>query len=335
MFYKLKKTASHNAVLNFVLSSRGEGKTTEALRQSIKDWREHGYRFVLIRRTKDEGQAIRKVIFDDLVELKVVKTGEFYTYGSYIYQMPQTKEGKPELCGYLLSINVDASRKSRKFMNIRNIIYDEFIPENNKYIPNEQRLFVSLITTIIRYNEKARIFCLANTITAYSPYFETFGLVNNPDLEFIKSNNNQALIHNFRSEGIRELKKQQRWYKLLDDTIYGKYVNDNVPLLDNNSFITLLKEPSKEAIYSVIATSDFSFTLWFSNRKNITWICPGIAKTCQIYNITNTIRNATNIRASRVLKKLEDMLSKGSVFFDSLETKKKVELCLNLNRGRE
>lgn len=61
--------------------------------------------------------------------------------------------------GYACSLTSAQSLKSVNFNRVKNIIFDEFIAEDGRYLSNEVHKFLSLIETIARMRD-VRIFML-------------------------------------------------------------------------------------------------------------------------------------------------------------------------------
>ena len=75
--------------------------------------------------------------------------------------------------GYAVSLTAAQSLKSVNFNRVKNIIFDEFISEDGRYLNNEILKFLSLIETIARMRD-VRIFMLANSCSISNAYFLEF-----------------------------------------------------------------------------------------------------------------------------------------------------------------
>ena len=92
------------------------------------------------------------------------------------------KDKKP--FAYRFALNLEEHYKGTAYPGIRNILFDEFITRGY-YLRggDEFVLFTSLISTIVRLEDKARIFMLANTISTSCPYFREMGIRKIKDMQ--------------------------------------------------------------------------------------------------------------------------------------------------------
>ena len=67
--------------------------------------------------------------------------------------------------------------KSLSYPFIGNLVYEEFLPEDGHYLPNEVGDLVSIMSTILRL-DFGRIFMVANTVYPDSPFFNEWQLTN-------------------------------------------------------------------------------------------------------------------------------------------------------------
>ena len=77
--------------------------------------------------------------------------------------------------GYIFSVNMAQKYKSLEYPLIENMLFEEFLPDDKRYCPDEVTLFNSLVSTIER-GKPCRKFLIGNTNITYSPYFNAWGL---------------------------------------------------------------------------------------------------------------------------------------------------------------
>lgn len=75
---------------------------------------------------------------------------------------------------YAKPIRVSESRKGGVMEKVHYCVFDEFLSRNSTYIKDETILFANLVSTIVRYQKKARFILMANTVNRRSEYFKLF-----------------------------------------------------------------------------------------------------------------------------------------------------------------
>ena len=81
------------------------------------------------------------------------------------------------MIGRGLDLNGAEHYKSQAFPDYEDVIFEEFVSQKDKYIPNEPYELLQLISTIAR-NRKIRVWMVANTVSRVCPYFSQWGLKN-------------------------------------------------------------------------------------------------------------------------------------------------------------
>ena len=67
IFYDIFKTLTYNCLFNFIVGSRGTGKTYGAKKLAIKRFLEKGHQFVYLRRFKEELDETAESYFNDII----------------------------------------------------------------------------------------------------------------------------------------------------------------------------------------------------------------------------------------------------------------------------
>lgn len=121
--------------------------------------------------------------------------------------------------GYAVSLTAAQSLKSVNFNRVKNIIFDEFISEDGRYLNNEILKFLSLIETIARLRD-VRIFMLANSCSISNPYFLEFdlSLPYKKDIKLFKDN--LILVYYGQNLEYREEKKRTKFGKLIERNFF-------------------------------------------------------------------------------------------------------------------
>ena len=178
-YHNNDKLNSHHANINQLIGKRSNGKSYSTLAfDGIKEFIDSGYKnsFAYIRRFDNEMALIRKDIFNGMLKNGWLewytkgKWNDIYYWQSRWYLRHINEEGEvddkcKEPLAYSFCINTSAKAKGPDYINIKTMIFDEFIPINHVYASHEIELWNNLISTIDRNRNKVKIYMIANTIS--------------------------------------------------------------------------------------------------------------------------------------------------------------------------
>lgn len=190
-WYNIKPLYNKGADITVAFGGRSNGKTYSTLKLCLEEHRDHGYKFVYLRRWKDDVNtfACGTLIKQELVEEVFGKQFEVDYYRSTfrLIKHPLTDEGLVDYdkkestieIGYACAVSDSKHRKGTNFPNVHIVYFDEFIDlAGENILANEYNKYENIISTIKRTN-KIRIIMTANTVSKYSEYFTKLGI--NPD----------------------------------------------------------------------------------------------------------------------------------------------------------
>lgn len=182
-FYRLTEILRHKAQYNLIYGERSNGKSYAVKEYCLKRFRDYAEEFVVIRRLKsDVTKALSDLYFSDapIEDIFGDKYNCIYTQSGRVYLAFLDEDGKrknPTLCGYVRALSEAQRYSSGAYNNVQNIVLEEFISLDGRYLPNEIMLFRHIISTIARKRD-VNVFMIANTISRLSPYFREFGVKN-------------------------------------------------------------------------------------------------------------------------------------------------------------
>lgn len=227
MWWDLKNTLSYNALFNFVVGSRGCGKTYGFKKWAIEDFLKTGSQFIYIRRFRTELTKKAKESFWDAVkhefpdhDLKATRDGLYFIDG--------------QLAGQTRFLS---SAKSEELPLVNKICFDEFItndPTHHNYLSDEVMFFCELYETIARMRP-VRVFFFGNAITWANPYF-TFFKVQKPQnkKQIAVFQDGQVLVQITNNLEYIETKEATPFGRLMKGTRYGDYAVHNTFYLDSS-----------------------------------------------------------------------------------------------------
>lgn len=252
-----------NAMLFFVITERGLGKTFGSKVAMLKKFIKTGEQFIYIRRYKTELDSALATFWSDIqnngyfedLELKVVKKKMLTEF---------TCDG--EVCGYAVPLSTANILKSTAFPKVKTIVFDEFLIDDTglyKYLKNEVNLMLDLIETVGRLRDIQVIF-LGNALSITNPYFAYWDLDLPYNSEFKTFHDGMIVVNYAKNEEYRAVKKASKFGRLIDGTSYGRYAIDNQMLKDNKHFIE--KRPSDAKFYGLLIINGINIGIW--NSKN-------------------------------------------------------------------
>ena len=322
MYWDIARPLSYNALFNFIVGSRGCGKTFGSKQWCIKDFLKTGSQFIYVRRYKTELKTV-KTFFADIAEK--YPEHEFETKGNEFHI--------DEKCaGFAVALSTSKILKSTAYPHVNKIIFDEFILDKGAYhyLPDEVTNFLELYSTVARLRD-VRVFFLSNALTVTNPYFDYFNIA----MPYGKSIacKNDILIEMVRASEYAETAKQTRFGKLIQGTHYSSYAVDNEFLRDNTTFVE--KRNPTAHYYFTIRYNSNNYGVWVDAPNGIAHISRDVDESCKnIYALTtedhaeNTI--FTKGRKSGFLYNLCEWYKAGAVRFGSVRIKNEIMQALRL-----
>ena len=237
------------------VSNRSAGKTTFFNRYLVKRFLKNGEKFGILFRYKNELADCANKFFNEIGGLFF--TGYTMTSkpiaGGYIAELfihcPDNRTPIP--CGYAFALN--SADKLKKFSHllsdVNQYIFDEFQTENNLYLPDEIKKFISVHTSIARgggsQSRFARVIMLSNTVTLLNPYFVAWGISSKMTNQNFTRGNGWVLEHNF-NESAATAQQNSIFNSAFQNEKYVEYSKENVYLNDSES---LIERPSGNSKY--------------------------------------------------------------------------------------
>ena len=329
MWYDINQTLTYNCLFNFIIGSRGCGKTYAAKKRAIKLFLDKGYQFVYLRRFKEELDETAESYFND-----IIVNNEFpdvtieYRGGAYYVN--------DQLAGYAMALTKAKDYKSISFPMVYLIIFDEFLIEDNgytRYLKNEVKQFLSFYMSIDRYRG-CIVFFLANSVTMVNPY-TMFWNITLPYGSNI-ARKGDVLLQLVQDEEYIKARKETRFGKLVAGTDFEEYAIENKFVSDNKAFIQ--KKTEKAQYFFTFIYQGVSYGVWSDYEAGKMFVSENVDPCCNvIYSITvddhkpNTML-LSQINKSFFFKKFIDNYKMGNVYFESQKIKnisyEVIKLCI-------
>jgi len=260
MWYDNSLLLSHNKLINFVIGNRGGGKTFNAKKWAINDFKKRGNTFIWIRRYKSELKKVGR-FFDDIKfmfpdDKLEVKGWKCYCNG--------------EVFGEFIALSTSSQEKSVPFPTVNKLIFDEFIIDKGAlhYLKNEVSIFLELFETVARMRDNVRALFLGNAISVVNPYFLYWNI--KPDLSKRFTVKELIMIELYTDREYVNKKKQTQYGQLIEGTDYGDYSIENVFLRDNDIFIE--PKTNKADFMLAIKYNGIHYGFWVDYAEGVIFV---------------------------------------------------------------
>lgn len=250
----------HVPKILIVDGNRTSGKTTGFLGELFHNWAETGEQFACgYKWTGDIGGASES-IFSYITSYCDPETGiqlfpgiqfESVPIGKgALYELHATKPNSDELeiCGYCFSLN--GSSKVRKYRsllaNVSIIYYDDFLPEDGRYCPNELDKFQSIYLTIAGANRPdaehlrdVRVIMTSNHTELSNPYYMSIGITKRYQDNCKWLRGHGWVWHRNDNSGASNAIKQDSFLNIFGN--YSKYASGETYLTNTSAGVERLK----------------------------------------------------------------------------------------------
>ena len=252
------KILSYGSFLNFIVTSRGFGKTFGFLDFCASNFikSNHENQFIYLRRFKTETAKASPTLFDKIKLQDKYKKHNLYTKGSKAYI-------DDEVAGFIIPLSQAQTFKSVNFSKVKYIIFDEFIlePGHNHYIENEVELLLGFIETVMRNRDDVRVFCLGNAVTQVNPYFMYFNLSLPYNNSYKTFKDGLILMYYGVNEEFLKQKQKSKIGRLTAGTQYSAYAISNEFRLEDDNFIE--KKTGSSQCHFAFKYKDKTYGAWF------------------------------------------------------------------------
>jgi hypothetical protein len=197
-YYRIDNIIKTESVWNMIFGKRSNGKSYAVKEYAIKDAIESinnkndidKKRFFYLRRYSDDVDVFSVCKY--LEDMNIVKNGNYnkiyeLSNGRFnkikaakqkIFVCFENEDGKEEdiqCVGYYNNIGNAERLKSQSYLDVYNLIFEEFIASSKPYLNREPEKLESIVSTIAR-DRKIKVFLIGNNDDRDCVYFDYFGL---------------------------------------------------------------------------------------------------------------------------------------------------------------
>ena len=319
-YYDPSRILSYNTPWVFVTGARGRGKTYAFKKRVIKKAIEDGDEFVYLRRFKGEA-ATFKTFFDDI--RWEFPDADLAVKGKTAY-LGGAKGGTP--IGQVVYLSAAQMLKSVSLKRVKHIIFDEFILEKGAthYLPDEASIFEGLYSTVDRWDDRVRVYFLANAFSLTNPYYVKYRVVPTAEFTVEPGRDRFWAVHTDRSEEFAEQVSKTKFGAFL-----RRQGDENSRYMIDSSFrdegVEMVEAKPPSAVYSLtIVGGSRPLSFWLGRDWSTWYATEGATRAPNLYTLDpRRVDEGTRLLQPRdpYMKNIRDSYARGCVRFDKLTTR--------------
>ena len=235
VYYTSDKINKENATYNLIYGERSNGKSYNIKHTYALEWfinknknlftdnisepvnlLDIKGRFVLVRRTSEQltNEKIERYFSDcDIQKLTNGKYNIISVYRKEIYfSNYDIEKNKVKLgikIGYAIPLSLEQNYAGASFLDVDNIIVEEFMSRDEGYLRNEPTKLQNLYSTIDRKRGTTKVWLVGNTITRICPYLYEWGLI-----DLVKKQKQGNIVTTELSAGYDKIEDREIFIKL-------------------------------------------------------------------------------------------------------------------------
>ena len=182
--YNMDEIASLDCQWNMIIGERANGKSYQVKhKRGIEKYLKTGKRFVYLRRFKEEIKSSTIEAYFQDVDISKLTKGKYNTIqywrnriylANYDSETNATKKG--ECIGYTMSLNQEQNYAGGSYLDVEDIIYEEFM-SRSLYLAHEPDKLSNLYSTIDRKRGITKVWMVGNVISRACPYLVEWGIL--------------------------------------------------------------------------------------------------------------------------------------------------------------
>lgn len=265
-YFDVEKIASRNALMSFIISSRGAGKTYSAKQRILRRFNRHGELFLFLKRTETEFEATRDNFWDDFVTEKRrfrFHKGRFEIGDREVDRDDEGNEVEEitwRTLGYGVALSTISKLKGISIQNVGTVLWDEFVPYDGRYLRDESDRLMDVLETVGRMRDDVRLIALGNkNEDGYYPIFRQLKLPissNFEDDKIYSFKGGEVVIYSFTNRAYVEAKKKTKLGKVARGTEFFEKMYDNKNV-SNFSQLVIQKPKRYTKIFSIAINGKF------------------------------------------------------------------------------
>lgn len=327
LYYSSNELFSHQAMVNFVMGERGNGKSFDAKKRMIKNFINKGEQSVYVRRRQTDIDEVKDVFFDDLLEH--FPNLEFKVDGKYGYI-------NGEKAIIFMALSTSLKKKSSPFPKVTLIVFDEYIEpsfKNPGYLKNDMFFLLEMINTIVRKRDNWKLLIIGNVLSFVNPFFSMYNIqIKDTKKRFHKfekdvdDGTHLICIELTDTPEFRESYSKTKFAKLIKHTSYGGYAMGGQAYEDNSDYILDERKGTHIFICSLYSMN-MEVGLWYNEQCNV--YCDDIIesdskKRYYIFDedMKESLINIKSLRNTWRARQIIENYREGKMYYKNQEIKK-------------
>ena len=320
-YYSFNKIMSFNATFLFVVGARGLGKTYGAKKMVIKRAIRTGEQFIYLRRYSTELKG-RGTFFADIAN--EFPDYDFRIEGMTAEMATSKTRGKKQrdwkVIGYFAQLSNAQTQKSVAYPRVTTILFDEFIIEKGviRYLPNEAKAFLDFYSTVDRWQDKTRVFFLANSVSMMNPYFIEWNIRPDELGEFSKHMDGFIACHFVESAEFATAVYQTKFGKFIQGTEYADF---SVASKFSDAHKRMIgQKPSAADHFCNIETKNGNFSVWVDTMASAYYILERTPNSGIQYTFVAENMDSTKVflqYSDRIMQLFRSAFRNGQMTFDT------------------
>ena len=311
---------SKQALFNIVFSDRSDGKTFDCKSRALEDYEKDKSITVYMRRYKTEiTSKLYNNFFNEVLDITGYERFKKWQFkGSKVgVQVKLPGETEWDWIIYFVPLSIASKLKSQisDVLRIKTIDYDEYIPLDLKYLPNEMNLLIEFWKSIDRDRDTTQLIILGNRITPFTPIFDYFGIniqISKENLRLYK--NDTIAVQIYVNKEHREIRQKGRFRQMISGTEYEQYDRGGVL----NALNVQIKSRVGFEYWCSFKTERGEGSIWYKNGELV--ISEYLRKdnfiiTDKIYGIKNRQEYLCNY--GRFGRNFKAIYKRGGMFFET------------------
>ena len=181
--YNIDNIDKENANYNLIYGEKSNGKSYQVKhKKALMPYMNNKRRFILQRRFKEDLTKtwVSQYFADADIERitnSVYNSVTKYSNEIYFSKIDENfKEKRGEKIGYAIPLSLEQRFSSGSFLDVDNIIYEEFM-SRGVYIANEPNKLMTFYSTVDRKQGRVKLWLVGNTVSKICPYLNEWGLM--------------------------------------------------------------------------------------------------------------------------------------------------------------
>lgn len=183
--YSIKNLMAKNADWNLLYGERSNGKSYQAKYEIMfaPEILEGDKRFILVWRYDDDMKNVKLEKYFEDVDVERLTDGKYTTIAIYRKEVylanwlkTKSKTERGKKIGYCIPLQHEGQFAGSSYLDVDNMIYEEFMPRDKPYLYQEPDKLMNLYCTVDRKEKRVKVWMIGNTISRVCPYLYDWNL---------------------------------------------------------------------------------------------------------------------------------------------------------------